>query len=146
MLEGWSMSHLLLIEDSLTTSELLKLRFEEAGFSVETAETGEEGLKKALSSRPDLILLDYTLPDINGDEVCRRLKKEKTTQTIPVLFISAKNQKEIAKIVREAGAEGYIGLPLDGKKAVAKIRACLGTPPPEICFLRAHNPLRRRHL
>lgn len=117
------MDKILIIQDSPSINMLLKVRLESAGFFVETAESGEEGIKKAKDARYQVILLDYKLPGINGAEVCRILKKEKDTKDIPIMFMSAQGKDEICNIVKDTGAEGYIPLPIDGKELLEKIKS-----------------------
>ncbi len=115
------MNNILIIQDSPSVNAMLKFRLGSAGFSVETAETGKEGIEKAKGASFQLILLDYNLPDINGSEVCRILKETEQTNKIPVIFISAKDEDKLSQITKEAGADGYIGLPFDGKTFIEKM-------------------------
>lgn len=115
------MNKILIIQDSPSINAMLKLRLEPTGFFVETAESGEEGIKKAKEAQYQLILLDYTLPGMDGAEVCRILKSQEHAKDIPVVFMSAKEEGEICKITEDAGANGYICLPFDGKALVEKI-------------------------
>ena len=115
------MDRILIIQDSPSVNAMLKFRLERGGFSVETAETGEEGVEKTKSCPYQLILLDYNLPGINGSQVCRILKGEDHTRNIPVLFMSAKDEEKLSQITKEAGADGYIGLPFEGKTFIEKI-------------------------
>ena len=119
------MDKILIIQDSPSINMLLKVRLESAGFFVETAETGEEGVEKVKASPYQLILLDYTLPGMNGAEVCLFLKSQEHTKDIPVVFMSAKDEGEIRKITEDAGANGYICLPLEGKELVEKIKTLI---------------------
>ena len=122
------MEKILIIQDSPSANAMLKFRLESGGFSVETVETGEEGVEKAKTSQYQLILLDYNLPGMNGSQVCRVLKKEERTRNTPVVFMSAKDEEKLSQITKEAGADGYIGLPFEGKTFIEKIRAFLKTP------------------
>src|SRR5512135_3492710 len=115
------MESILIIQDSPSVNAMLKFRLERAGFSVDTAETGEEGIVKAKISQYHLILLDYNLPGMNGSQVCQVLKEANTTKIIPILFISAQDEEKLSQITTEAGADGYIGLPFDGKRFIQKI-------------------------
>jgi two-component system alkaline phosphatase synthesis response regulator PhoP len=121
---------ILIIQDSPSINAMLKFRLEKGGFSVETSETGEEGIEKTKSNHYQLILLDYNLPGINGGEVCRILKGEEKTKNIPIVIMSAKDEDKLSQITKEAGAEGYIGLPFDGKTFLEKITG----------FLKIRNP------
>ena len=121
------MERILIIQDSPSANAMLKFRLESGGFSVETAETGEEGLEKTKASQYQLILLDYNLPGMNGSQVCRILKEQDKTRNIPVVFMSAKDEEKLTQITKEAGANGYIGLPFEGKTFIEKIRGFLKT-------------------
>ena len=124
------MNKILIIQDSPSVNAMLKFRLESAGFSVETVETGEEGIEKAKRCPYQLILLDYNLPGINGSEVCRILKEAEPIKKIPVIFISAKDEDKLSRITKEAGADGYIGLPFEGKTFIEKMGG----------FFKEHHP------
>jgi DNA-binding response OmpR family regulator len=115
------MDSILIIQDSPSVNAMLKFRLERGGFAVDTAGTGEEGIEKTKTFQYHLILLDYNLPGINGSQVCEVLKKRDNTRNIPIVFISAKDEDKLSQITREAGADGYIGLPFEGKKFIEKI-------------------------
>lgn len=122
------MEKILIIQDSPSANAMLKFRLEAGGFSVETVETGEEGVEKAKASQYQLILLDYNLPGMNGNQVCQVLKKEEKTRNTPVVFMSAKDEEKLSQITKEAGANGYIGLPFEGKTFIEKIKGFLRKP------------------
>ena len=115
------MGKILIIQDSPSVNAMLTLRLESGGFSVEAVETGEEGVEKAKAGHYQLILLDYNLPGINGNEVCRILRGEENTSNIPIVFMSAKDEDELSKITKDVGADGYITLPFEGKEFIEKI-------------------------
>ncbi len=124
------MDRILIIQDSPSVNAMLKFRLESGGFSVETVETGEEGVEKTKACQYQLILLDYNLPGINGSQVCRILREQDDTQNTPIVFMSAKDEDKLRQITKEAGADGYIGLPFEGKKFIEKITG----------FLKARKP------
>jgi len=124
------MDRILIIQDSPSVNAMLKFRLESGGFSVETVESGEEGLQKAKALQYELILLDYNLPGMNGSQVCRILREQDNTQKTPIVFMSAKDEDKLLQITKEAGADGYIGLPFEGKKFIEKITG----------FLKARKP------
>jgi two-component system alkaline phosphatase synthesis response regulator PhoP len=121
------MDKILIIQDSPSVNAMLKFRLESGGFSVETAETGEEGIEKTKAFQYQLILLDYNLPGMNGSQVCRILKKQDNTKNIPIVFMSAKDEEKLQQITKEAGADGYLGLPFEGKKLIDQITGFLKT-------------------
>jgi CheY-like chemotaxis protein len=84
-------------------------------------ESGEEGVEKTKARQYELILLDYNLPGMNGSQVCRILKEQDNTQNTPIVLISAKDEDKLIQITKEAGADGYIGLPFEGKRFIEKI-------------------------
>ena len=112
---------ILIIQDSPSVNAMLKFRLESGGFSVETVETGEEGVEKAKVGQYQLILLDYNLPGINGGEVCRILREGENTRNTPIVLMSAKDKDELLKITKDAGADGYITLPFEGKEFIERI-------------------------
>jgi len=115
------MNTILIIQDSPSVNAMLKFRLESGGFSVETVESGEEGVEKTKAHQYQLILLDYNLPGMNGSQVCRILRKQDNTQNTPIVLISAKDEDKLIQITKEAGADGYIGLPFEGKTFIEKI-------------------------
>ncbi len=125
MEEGELMVRILIIQDSPSVNAMLRFRLESEGFSVDPVETGEEGIVQAKRTHYQLILLDYKLPGLDGDQVCRILKEEERTRDIPIVFISAQDEGKLSQLVKEAGADGYIVLPLDGKKLVERIKGFL---------------------
>ena len=124
------MDTILIIQDSPSVNAMLKFRLESGGFSVETVESGEEGVEKTKKVQYQLILLDYNLPGINGSDVCRILKGEERTRNIPIVFMSAKDEDKLSQITKEAGADGYIGIPFEGKTFIEKITGFLKTRNP----------------
>ena len=99
---------------------------EKAGFGTRRACTGEEGLAQArLEPVPDLVLLDLMLPDIQGTEVCRRLRRDSKTAQIPVIMVTARDE-EIDRVVGfEVGAEDYVVKPYSVRELILRIRALL---------------------
>ena len=115
------MDEILIIQDSPSVNAMLRLRLESGGFSVETVETGEEGVEKAKVGQYQLILLDYNLPGIDGGEVCRILKEEGNTRNTPIVLMSAKDEGELSKMTTDVGADGFISLPFEPKEFIEKI-------------------------
>ncbi|MFQ6079701.1 MAG: response regulator transcription factor [Thermodesulfobacteriota bacterium] len=122
------MDKILIIQDSPSINAMLKLRLESGGFSVETVETGEEGIEKAKADQYHLILLDYNLPGIDGDEVCRILREEENTGNTPIVFMSAKDAEEIREILDDVGADGFISLPFEGEELIEKVTGFIKNP------------------
>lgn len=113
---------ILVVDDEPNITQLLKLYLSRSGFQVETAASGEEALRKTRALRPDLIVLDLKLPDIDGLEVCRRVRAE---SDIPLIMLTARDE-DIDKIVGlEMGADDYITKPFNPREVLARVRAVL---------------------
>lgn len=118
------MSHtVLIIEDDATMLRGLKDNFEFEGYHVHTASDGDTGLKRALSLRPDLIILDLMLPKVNGYEVCRFLRDEKAD--VPILMLTAKAQESDIVLGLKLGADDYVKKPFSIKEVLARAEALL---------------------
>lgn len=114
------------IDDNEANRYVVTRMLERAGFEVLGAATGEEGLQAIVEQQPDLVVLDVQLPDIDGFEVCRRIKENSATMGIPVLHLSAhfiKTQDKAQGL--EGGADGYLVQPVEPIELVATIRALL---------------------
>ena len=108
------MNKILVIEDDPDIQQLIHLALEfTGGYRVAVASDGPEGLSKAASEAPDLILLDAMMPGMDGFEVCRRLKADATTAGIPVVFLTAKAQANEIEEGLRLGAVGYLTKPFD---------------------------------
>jgi two-component system, OmpR family, response regulator len=112
----------LIVDDEPYICDLLSagLRFE--GFAVEVAATGTEALQKARTTHPDLVLLDIMLPDVDGTEVCRRLRE--SGDKVPVLFLTARDATE-DKVAGLTIGDDYVTKPFSLSEVVARIRAVL---------------------
>jgi DNA-binding response OmpR family regulator len=99
---------ILLIDDEESILLLLKRRLEKAGFSVETSKNGQDGLNKARTIKPDLIILDIMLPIMDGYKICQMLKFDENYKKIPIILLSARNQEEDRAIGLQTGADFYL--------------------------------------
>ena len=103
----------LYIEDNLDNMILVKRVLEIEGYEVIAAQTGTEGLTRAIEDRPDIIITDINLPDIDGYEITNSLKKDNKTAHIPVVAMTANVMKKDREHVFDAGCDGYISKPID---------------------------------
>uniref|UniRef100_UPI00404722DC response regulator transcription factor n=1 Tax=Flavobacterium sp. TaxID=239 RepID=UPI00404722DC len=101
--------HILIVEDEKGIVDFLKQGLEEEGYTISSASDGEEGLRKALELEVDLVLLDWMLPKIQGIDVCKRIRKEKTN--LPIIFLTAKDTVQETIEGLKAGANDYIKKP-----------------------------------
>ncbi len=114
-------STILLVDDNQTNLGVLVDYLKEYDFNLTTARNGTQGLKRAQMLKPDLILLDVMMPDINGFEVCRQLKAKETTQDIPVIFMTALSDPEDKARGFEVGGIDYVVKPIYQQELVARV-------------------------
>lgn len=116
---------ILVVDDEEDIIELIKYNLKNEGYAILIALTGEEALKIAKKSQPDLIVLDLMLPGIDGLEVTKHLKNNEATQEIPIVMLTAKGEESDIITGLELGANDYISKPFSPKVLVARIRAIL---------------------
>ena len=117
------METILIIEDDAAILRGLADNCRFAGYGVETAVDGEEGLEKALDIQPDIILLDIMLPKINGYETCRLIRKEKLD--MPIIMLTAKGEESDIVLGLNLGADDYVTKPFSIKELLARVEAFL---------------------
>lgn len=116
---------ILIVEDEEEIRELVAYNLVKQGYRVIPVETGEEGLRRAQAEKPDLIVLDLMLPGVDGLEVCRALKRDPATETIPVVMLTAKGEESDIVAGLELGADDYLTKPFSPRVLLARIRAVL---------------------
>lgn len=123
---------ILVIEDDEDILELIRYNLAREGYDIITSPDGDQGYEKAKSENPTLILLDLMLPGMDGLEVCRLLKYNRSTSEIPIIMVTAKGEETDIVTGLELGADDYIAKPFAPKVLVARVRACLRrkTQPP----------------
>ncbi len=119
------MAKILLVEDNEMNRDMLSRRLERKGHSVSIAIDGAEGLAKARDDAPDLILMDMSLPVIDGWEATRRLKADETTRRIPVIALTAHAMATDEQKAREAGCDDFDTKPIELPRLLDKIQALL---------------------
>jgi DNA-binding response OmpR family regulator len=105
------MSAILVVEDEKDIGDLVEYHLKQSGFQVVRAPDGTTGLEQAIRAKPDLIILDLMLPGMDGKDVCRTLKSNPATQSIPVLMLTAKAEEMDRIIGLELGADDYVTKP-----------------------------------
>jgi DNA-binding response OmpR family regulator len=115
------MNTILIAEDERDIRELLDFTLRYNGYEVIAASNGEEALELIQREMPDLILLDVRMPRIDGYEVCKALKAEPTTSSIPVVFLSAKGQEAEVEAGMQLGAEAYILKPFSPNELASRV-------------------------
>ena len=118
-------ARILVVDDVADNVEILRMRLTALGYDVDEANDGEEALAKIAADPPDLVLLDIMMPKIDGLEVARRLKADKSLPFIPVILVTAKATPKDVVAGLEAGGDDYLTKPIDHGALVARVRAML---------------------
>ncbi len=118
-------SQILIVEDDLDLSEMLNAYFRVQGYEVETAAWGEDAVRRTTENPPDLVVLDIRLPDIDGYEVCRRLRTHRRTQDVPIIFLTEKRDRVDKLSGLELGVVDYITKPFDIQELRLRVRNAL---------------------
>jgi CheY-like chemotaxis protein len=119
------MSRILIVEDNEMNRDMLSRRLERRGYQVILAMDGRRGLAAARSEAPDLILMDMSLPEIDGWEVTRQLKSDDTTRGIPVIALTAHAMSSDRQKALEAGCDDYDTKPVEFQRLLMKIQTML---------------------
>ena len=120
-----SETHILLVEDEAAIREMLKLSLNKAGFIIEEAESVRQAQTLIFNRLPELILLDWMLPQTSGIEFARQLRKEPQTQQIPIIMLTARGEEGDKIRGLEVGADDYITKPFSPRELLARIKAVL---------------------
>jgi DNA-binding response OmpR family regulator len=115
-------SNVLVVEDEPSIASFVSLYLKNAGYTVRTAGTGGAALNAVASEMPSLILLDLNLPDMDGVEICRRIRK---TSDVPILMLTARDEDVDTIIGLEVGADDYLTKPFNPRELVARVKAVL---------------------
>jgi two-component system, cell cycle response regulator DivK len=124
------MAKILLVEDNEMNRDMLSRRLERRGYTVVMAVDGQQGVDMATSERPDLILLDMSLPVIDGWEAARRIKSDEATRTIPLIALTAHAMAGDKEKALRAGCDEYDTKPVELPRLLGKIQALLGDKAP----------------
>jgi DNA-binding response OmpR family regulator len=116
---------ILVVDDEPDALELIQYNLKAAGYEVVTASDGEEALKKARASHPALVILDVMLPEVDGLEVCKALRREPNTATIPIVMLTAKAAEIDRVLGLELGADDYVTKPFSPRELVLRVKALL---------------------
>src|SRR6476469_3245970 len=115
----------LVVEDEAALATLLRYNVEKQGFRVEEATDGQEALIRIAEAQPDLVLLDWMLPQMSGLEVCRQIRRRSATRDLPVIMVTARTEDQDAVRGLNTGADDYITKPFSMDALLARIRALL---------------------
>jgi phosphate regulon transcriptional regulator PhoB len=118
-------SDVLVVEDEPDIRNLVVHHLTRDGFRCRTAASGPEALARIRTAPPDLVVLDLMLPELNGLEVCRRLRADPATAAVPIIMLTAKTDEVDRVVGLEMGADDYVAKPFSPKELVARVRAVL---------------------
>ena len=117
--------HIVVIEDEKDILEVLEYNLKREGFKVSISSNGKSGLDMVRQSKPDLVLLDIMLPELDGLDICQSLKKDSATNTIPIIMVTAKEEESDIVLGLGLGADDYITKPFSPKELIARVKALL---------------------
>ncbi|HEX9126394.1 MAG TPA: response regulator [Methylomirabilota bacterium] len=118
-------SRVLIVEDEPDIRELVVHHLKREGYQVSAAASGEEALRQVQTAPPDLVLLDLMMPAMDGLEVCRRLRQDPVTASLPIVMLTAKGDEVDRVLGLEIGADDYVVKPFSPKELLARVRAVL---------------------
>jgi len=121
-----------IIEDETSIIKLVQHNLEKEGFIVSSSENGNDGLKQLKKFEPNLLLLDWMLPDLSGIEICKHIRKDNKFKTLPIIMLTAKGEDEDKIKGLESGVDDYLTKPFSFKELLARIKAVLRRSNPEI--------------
>jgi CheY-like chemotaxis protein len=117
---------ILVVDDSFTAIMMCRTILSKRAYDVVTARDGREAIDKALQERPDLILMDVVMPNMDGFQACMRLRSMDTTRAIPIFLLTTRGEAESVAQGFASGCNAYISKPLNGPELLAKIKSYLG--------------------
>ena len=126
------LANILLVEDEKSIITLIKYNLEKEGFKVFCSETGEDALKVIKEKTPDLVILDWMLPDTSGIDVCRKIKIDKKLKNIPVLILTAKGEPDDKIKGLEVGADDYVTKPFNNKELLLRVKSLIKRSKPSL--------------
>jgi len=126
------LANVLLVEDEKSITTLIKYNLEKEGFKVYCSETGEDALRIIKEKTPDLVILDWMLPDTSGIDVCRQIKIDKKLKNIPVLILTAKGEPDDKIKGLEVGADDYVTKPFNNKELLLRVKSLIKRSKPSL--------------
>ncbi len=126
------LANVLLVEDEKSITTLIKYNLEKEGFKVYCSETGEDALKVIKEKIPDIVILDWMLPDTSGIDVCRHIKIDKKLKNIPVLILTAKGEPDDKIKGLEVGADDYVTKPFNNKELLLRVKSLIKRSKPSL--------------
>jgi two-component system alkaline phosphatase synthesis response regulator PhoP len=120
-----SRGKVLVVDDEEYIQHILNFSFSAEGYEVMTAGDGEEAIKKAKSTKPDVIVLDIMMPKMDGYAACKQIKSDPVTKSIPVILLTAKGRDVDRKLGTEAGADDYVVKPFSPGRLIERVEGIM---------------------
>ena len=117
---------ILLVDDSNTILMMERMILTKGPYDLVTASDGEEAVEKALSERPDLILMDVVMPKMNGFDACRRIRGEESIGSTPIIMVTTRGEVQNVETGFESGCNDYVTKPINGAELMSKLKTLLG--------------------
>ena len=121
-----------IVEDEPSIVQLVKYNLEKQNFKVLVSNNGEEGLQEIKKTEPDLILLDWMLPDLSGIDICKALRKDTKFKNVPIIMLTARSQEEDKVLGLNVGADDYLPKPFSNPELIARVNALLRRSKPSV--------------
>ena len=121
-----SRKKILLVDDSPTVLLMEQMLLGKTSYELVVAKDGEEGVKRAREERPDLILMDIVMPNVDGLEACRRLRADPSTSATPIIMVTTRGEMRFVEDGYRSGCSDYVTKPIDGHELLSKVRSLLG--------------------
>ena len=125
-------AHIFVVEDEKPILTLLTYNLEKEGYKVSSSSNGEEALSSIKEKKPDLILLDWMLPDLSGIDVCKSIRRDNNLKSLPIIMLTAKGEEEDKIKGLESGVDDYITKPFSFNELSARIKAVLRRSDPKV--------------
>jgi DNA-binding response OmpR family regulator len=120
-----SRKKILLVDDSATTLMMEQMVLRGQPYQILTAKNGREAVAAAAAEKPDLILLDVVMPEMNGFEACRQIREQEATKYVPIIMVTTKGEEQNVETGFESGCSDYITKPINGSELLTKVRGYL---------------------
>ncbi len=126
------MARILIVDDEPAQRELLKYNIEKAGYEVMVAENGRQAIEAVEDYQPDLVILDWMMPEASGIDVCRELRARPETRLVPIIMLSARGEEGDRSLGLDSGADDYVSKPFSPRELVSRINALLRRARPSL--------------
>ena len=122
-----TLKKILLVDDSATTLMMEQMVLRGQPYSIVTAKNGREAIERAAAEQPDLSLMDVVMPEMNGFEACRQIRRHPLSRSVPIIMVTTRGEEQSVETGFQSGASDYITKPINGAELLIKVRSYLGS-------------------